>query len=291
MGDNINGPSLIRAPDWVDAPLGRFYLYFADHKGSYIRLAHAEAIEGPWTVHGPGSLDVAQSLFCATRPHVPGPPPDWARDGQDWLYPHVASPDVHVDEGSCQVRMYVHGLLPNGDQMTRVALSRDGLVFEVLPELLGPPYFRAFRYGGWWYAIAHPNLVLRSADGLTGFEAGPTPLEPRTRHTAVLVRGDMLHVFWTRTGDQPERIVHGTIDLRPEWRDWRLSDASEILRPEMAWEGADLPLRPSRPGAAETPENALRDPFVVADGARHYLCYAGAGEHGIGIAELVETSS
>lgn len=38
-GTNINGPSLIRVPDWVDDPLGRYYLYFADHKGSDIRLA------------------------------------------------------------------------------------------------------------------------------------------------------------------------------------------------------------------------------------------------------------
>jgi hypothetical protein len=26
----------------------RYYLYFADHKGDYIRLAYAEALMGPW---------------------------------------------------------------------------------------------------------------------------------------------------------------------------------------------------------------------------------------------------
>src|ERR1035441_4007062 len=31
LGDNINGPSLIRVPNWVDHPLGRYYLYFAHH--------------------------------------------------------------------------------------------------------------------------------------------------------------------------------------------------------------------------------------------------------------------
>ena len=39
IGPNIQGPSLIRVPDWVGDPLGRYYLYFADHKGTYIRLA------------------------------------------------------------------------------------------------------------------------------------------------------------------------------------------------------------------------------------------------------------
>ena len=44
LGPNIQGPSLIRVPGWVPNPLGRYYLYFADHKGSYIRLAYADAL-------------------------------------------------------------------------------------------------------------------------------------------------------------------------------------------------------------------------------------------------------
>ena len=47
---NIQGPSLIEVPDWVEDPLGRYYLYFADHKGLYIRLAYADNPLGPWTV-------------------------------------------------------------------------------------------------------------------------------------------------------------------------------------------------------------------------------------------------
>ena len=56
FGANIEGPSLIRAPDWLPGRLGRYYLYFADHKGDYIRLAYANRLKGPWTVHAPGSL-------------------------------------------------------------------------------------------------------------------------------------------------------------------------------------------------------------------------------------------
>ena len=47
MGGNINGPSLIRVPDWIERPLGAYYLYFAHHKGEYIRLAYADRLEGP----------------------------------------------------------------------------------------------------------------------------------------------------------------------------------------------------------------------------------------------------
>jgi hypothetical protein len=63
IGANIQGPSLIRAPDWVEGRLGRYYLYFADHKGRYIRLAYADDLLGPWTVHPPGSLQIEQSRF------------------------------------------------------------------------------------------------------------------------------------------------------------------------------------------------------------------------------------
>ena len=63
IGVNIQGPSAIRVPDWVAGRLGAYYLYFADHKGSYIRLAYADHPTGPWTVHPPGSLHLAQSGF------------------------------------------------------------------------------------------------------------------------------------------------------------------------------------------------------------------------------------
>ena len=291
MGDNINGPSVIEAPTWAGPALGRYYLYFADHKGTYIRLAHADRLEGPWRIHSPGCLDVADSLFCAERPAPPGPTPAWAEGGKDWLYPHVASPDVHVDRAERRIRMYFHGLLPDGTQLTRAAVSDDGLAFRALPELLGPPYFRAFRHGGWHYALAYRNVVVRSRDGVSRFERGPAPLDPATRHSAALVRGDDLHVFWTRLGEAPERIYHATLGhatmgLAGDWRDWRLSEPTEILRPEHQWEGSDLPLEPSGFGAVEGPVNQLRDPGVFEDGGRVFLFYSGAGESGIGLAEL-----
>src|SRR5262245_25405114 len=58
IGPNIQGPSLIRVPDWAPGRLGRYYLYFADHKGRYIRLAYADELLGPWRIHVPGSLQL-----------------------------------------------------------------------------------------------------------------------------------------------------------------------------------------------------------------------------------------
>ena len=71
MGDNLCGPSVIEVPKWVEGALGRYYLYFADHKGSYIRLAFADEVTGPWTMYEPGALDIAASFYPTETPPAP----------------------------------------------------------------------------------------------------------------------------------------------------------------------------------------------------------------------------
>jgi len=269
LGTNINGPSLIRVPAWVEKPLGKYYLYFADHNGKYLRLAYADRIEGPWKVHRPGTLQLSQSYFTD----------------------HIASPDAVVDEEKHQIRLYYHGR-SEGEavQHTRVALSRDGLNFQAVQEPVGrgSAYWRLFRSGDWWYALAMPGRLFRSRDGLTPFEPGPQlfPVRPTQVHNAVLVQGDSLCVLYTRAGDTPERILFSRILLKPDWSKWRSTPPEEVLAPETEWEGAKLPLMSGRIGALEGPVNALRDPALFQEGSKLYLLYAVAGESGIGIAEI-----
>jgi hypothetical protein len=276
MGSNIAEPSLIRVPDWVEGALGRYYLYFADHEGTYIRLAYADELTGPWKTYEPGTLRIEDSYFPTTCPPC---------SGAGELYAHVASPDVHVDEANRRFVMYVHGR-DVGRQVTRAATSTDGIHFEGRPGILGAPYFRVFEHAGWHYALAMPGIVYRSLDGLTGFEQGPTLFDPDMRHSAVLKRGNTLLVFYTRAGEAPEVIRLATIDLSGPWTEWRESESVEVLRPERSWEGADLPVEPSRRGSIDVPVNQLRDPAVYVEGDRVYMLYAVAGERGIALARL-----
>lgn len=300
IGHNIQGPSLIRVPDWVTDPLGRYYLYFADHKGSFIRLAYADELTGPWTVHRPGSLHLADSCFPAEDLTIDDE--TYARFERryasmlgdaspvdvrnDLLAAHIASPDVHVDHDRREIVMYFHGLVGFADQQTRVATSPDGLAFTADPELHGPSYFRCFRYDGWWYALAMPGRFFRSRDGRTGFEEGPTLFDSSMRHSAVRLVGRRLEVFFTRVGDAPERIVACSIDLAGDWSGWTATEAVEVLRPERPWEGGDRAAEPSRRGAVNEPVNQLRDPCIFEEDGRVLLLYATAGESGIGLAEL-----
>jgi hypothetical protein len=280
MGSNIAGPSLIRVPDWIEHPLGRYYLYFADHEGAYIRLAYADALTGPWTMHEPGTLRLDQSHFPTTCPPCARDRPNPAS-----AYAHIASPDVHVVDERREIVMYVHGR-DVGPQVTRAAVSTDGLSFEGRPEVLGRPYFRAFRHDGFVYALAMPGVMYRSRDGLTGFEEGPSLFDPNMRHSALLPRGNRLFVFWTERTAAPERVLMATIDLGGDWRTWTATTPVEVLRPERPWEGAGLPVEPSRGGAIEVPVNQLRDPAIFEEDGRVYLLYSVAGERGIGLAEV-----
>jgi len=300
IGPNIQGPSMIRAPDWIEGRLGDYYLYFADHKGRYIRLAYADNLLGPWRIHPRGSLQLEESCFLTEPPKVT--PEQLAQFearvkesgvviSHDLLLeittPHIASPDVHVDAPERRIVMYFHGLDAAGTQVTRVATSRNGIDFNAQPEVLGRPYMRAFRHDGMTYAMAMPGQFYRSKDGMHGFEPGPSLFNLNMRHSAVMKRSGELWVFWTQVGEVPERILLSRIDLTGDWHGWKESAPTEILRPERRWEGADAPLVPSVRSTAYGQVNQLRDPAIFEENGRVYLLYAVAGESGIAIAEVV----
>lgn len=277
-GQNINGPSLIRAPAWLTNRLGTYYLYFAHHNGKHIRLAYADQLTGPWKIYAPGTLQLTEAPGCRG---------------------HLASPDAHVDEERREIRLYFHGpARDGGGQRTFVAVSKDGLSFKAFAEPLGLFYFRAFRHDGWWYALAKGGVLHRSHDGLTPFERGPNPFpggelrrgdlnEPGPRHVALHRQGDVLWVYFSNIGDAPERILRSRLPLTGDWTTWRAGPPQEVLRPETKAEGNDLPIKPSVAGAMKGREHALRDPAIFEDHDRRvYLLYSVAGEAGIGIAAL-----
>ena len=302
IGANIQGPSLIKVPDWIENPLGAYYLYFADHKGRYIRLAYADDPLGPWRIHPPGSLRIEDSHFLTTPPILTEEEREALRTAEadreargvrlphdlvtEATTPHIASPDVHVDEAERRIVMYFHGLDGVRRQVSRVATSPDGIHFEARPEVLGLTYMRVFGYDGYTYAMAMRGQFYRSRDPLGGFQEGPRLFNPDMRHAALLRRGDLLYVFWTQVGHVPERVLVSTIDLSGDWSTWAESDPVEVLRPEYAWEGADAPLEPSMRSTAYGHVNQLRDPAIYQEDGRTFLLYAVAGESGIAIAEV-----
>lgn len=299
IGINIQGPAAIRVPDWLENPLGRYYLYFADHKGLYIRLAYADEVTGPWQIHEPGSLQIADSFFLPEPPVVSEERLNelvaarvargvkFSHDHVTELTtPHIASPDVVIDEANQRIVMYYHGLADVGLQFSRVATSTDGIHFVAEPENLGRSYMRAFAHDDMTYIMSMPGQFYRSRDGLTAFETGPRLFEPNMRHAALLKRGDTLYVFWTRVGDVPESIILSSINISEDWEQWQESEEVLVLSPERDWEGANSPLEASVRSSAYGLVNQLRDPALLIDGDDIYLFYAIGGESGIAVAKV-----
>ncbi|MFA4943784.1 MAG: hypothetical protein WC789_03670 [Lentisphaeria bacterium] len=286
FGNNICQPSILCVPAWVEHPLGKYYLYFGDHHGTYVQMAYADHLEGPWIIYEPGTLQLKET---------PG-------------LSHLGGTNMFVDDAAKEIRMYFYtdgrhfpaflnekpdwrcGLFRNF-----VALSKDGIHFTCQPVPLGHFFMRVFQHGGFFYGLSlipdsgfRPGelncIVSRSKDGLTPFESGPRML-PDCRHCALWVEGNTLYVVYTRFGEAPERIQVSTVDLSPDWTAWKASPPEILLEPEKDYEGVKLPLVPSTPGAVG-PVRQLRDPAIYEENGKRYLLYAVEGEQGIAIAEL-----
>ena len=266
LGQNINGPSVIKVPTWVKNPLGNYYMYFAHHHGKYIRMAYADSPTGPWTVYNPGALHLEAT--AAIR--------------------HIASPDVIIDEDAKTIRMYFHGPIPKEKQQkTFLSTSTNGLDFKASPTILGPSYFRVFKYRSAYHALVS-GTVYRSADGIRPFEMGSVVL-PNVRHSAVTLANDKLIILYSRKGDAPERILKSEVKLsNGSFENWKAGPPQEVLKPETTYEGVDLPIEKSTGGSSEGPVHQLRDPAILIDRNQVYLYYSIAGESGIAVAKLIK---
>ena len=319
---NINGPTMIRVPDWVEQPLGKYYLYFSHHKGDFIRMAYADLLEGPWTVYEPGVLSLQQSGFPVNQ--VPslsvlaGFAELWhnfsifiVRDTMLAIYqaldsdqerrkdrgltlsqtktPHIASPDIVVDNRNQRILMFFHGQRDSLSQITGIASSEDGVNFTATDKTVGAVYTRYFNYGDQHYLLSSPGILFRSDNILGPYTPRDKSLfEVNLRHAAVMLEGDYLTVAWSKVGEAPERILLSQVDLSaPNWNRWRATEAVELLAPELPWEGASLAPMPSLRGELISVANELRDPYLFVDSHnKKYLLYVGAGEQAIGIASL-----
>jgi hypothetical protein len=306
IGDNANGPTVIRVPGWVERPLGRYYMYFAHHSGMFIRLAYADSLRGPWTIHEAGVLKVENTAFYRPQPDPVDSPPG--------AYTHIASPEVYIDESRRRIVLWTHGMWTNGErwpeqraeaaawlrqrgyaQFTQAAESSDGLSFAARPSITRQSYLRVFRHQGVFYGMARLGQLLKAgADPLESFELGEspfrdTPYAGRIRHVALLEEGGVLHVYFSAIGDAPESILHTTIPLAGDWRAWRIGEVSEVLTPQAPYECLNLPNEKSAVGEIDRPARQLRDPAVFREGGRTYLFYTFCGEQGIAGAELTFT--
>jgi hypothetical protein len=326
-GKNINGPSVIRIPEWIPrkeraASEANYYMYFAHHKGRYIRLAWAAKIEGPWQLYntGKGIVDGERGVLDI---------------GSDRILPlenglsitkHIASPDVHVDNINRRIVMYFHspivyeGNRKRSNQVSFFATAPWGLDFSsgILPVPLSGSYLRVFEYKGALHGLTGAHYYLpHSTENPWPIPAGFHLLNDRlwkhqeaeflkfpsmnnesgdisssgkalVRHLAIYRKSSTLNIFFTMKGHSPERVFVTSVNLEQDCLPCAEAGTLpvEVLRAEELWEGSAVPPVPSTGGVEKHLANALRDPFIFEDGDKRYLFYVGGGEQAIGVARL-----
>ena len=159
--------------------------------------------------------------------------------------PHIASPDVHVDETNRRIVMYFHGLEGYAKQVTRVAFSSDGISFKAVETVLCPSYLRVVKTQKGLLGMTMPGDVYWPTAWDRGFAKVTRLFNPNFRHHALLSMRDWVFVFWTEVGEVPESIKVSLLEIG------NVSEHSEplhqgiLLKPELAWEGSEAPLEPS----------------------------------------------
>jgi hypothetical protein len=243
LGGNINGPTVIKVPEWVSAPLGRYYIYFAHHQGQYIRMAYADDILGPYTIYDGEVLTVVDTPYCG----------------------HIASPEIVIDDENRKIIMFYHGCgltdksQALSGQCTTYSESKDGLFFVSDNLYLVPSYLRVVKIGDNYFGstggpdrpvynfknsfraipekIAH---ICIKSEPFCKFDNGESiDVNYRMRHLCFdLESEDCLWIYYSNVCDEPERIKR--VCVNPE--DWSAEFYEEVLRPELEHEGVNEPL-------------------------------------------------
>ena len=276
---NICNPCLIEVPDWCDHKIGKYYLYYADHKGKYIKLAYSDNLYGNWKVKNEGVLNIDKFSDAIN---------------------HIASPEIFIDNLNKEIILYTHShSKSNQGQWTYASKSSDALNFEVVNNIpLAPFYFRIFKYNNYFYGITKGGGLWKSKNLFNKFEQRQNLFyrnrsletlhnyDGAIRHLCIIIENNTLIIFYSKIGDKPEKIYFSQLDLKIQDKNWFFDFEEELLRPKFNFEGADIKLKKSEPGDATEPENALRDPHVAKILNNYVLTYCVKGEFGIAIAEL-----
>jgi hypothetical protein len=262
--DNINGPCLIKVPEFIINPLGKYYLYFAHHKGKYIRMAYSDNILGPYKLYEPGTLHLSD---------ISG-------------YDHIASPDVIIDYMNSEIIMYYHCKYNNGKtpQSTFHAISKDGLnFFNPINNInILHPYFRYFKFKEQEYGIAMYGLsssILMKKNNNTWEVI--SKLLPKSRHTHVIVLKERIFILYSIVGDNPEHIMFCELIIHDDKIE--IINNMSLIFPQYSYEHMNIKSEPSQYGAEYKEVNQLRDPYIIEEDNILYIMYTVGGEQGIAL--------
>ena len=273
--DNVTGATVL---EWRSRLTGRriFQIYFAGHKARHIRLAESRELLGPYKLR---RFPIAMlTRFSRTRRG------------------HVSSPEIYYVGKKKYLITHAVPKHPEISQLSYISRLWFSRFTPKIKRLDLPSYARAFIHQGRHFVITragklfevNPKLEILRKTPISKrnlFEKNERDNGKHIRHPMVANIQGRLICFYTCIGDTPERVFASEI-LDLEGEKPYFSRPIEIIRPELPYEGADLPITPSTRGSAKRPVNQLRDPYFFTTENKSYLFYSVKGEFGIALCEI-----
>lgn len=176
----IDWPWIIRVDGFLDAPLGRYYLFFATDHGEAngrILLAYADELAGPWTYYGPVYQYNLTPGGSGTETETPAVIWDAPND-RFVMYHQQVGPT-----GAIAAQVTMRATSPDGITWTAGGIALDIPATNPWPAPGHTGYFRPFRVGDQWIAYSLLSgtsygarfALSYSRDGVK-FELDPRPL-------------------------------------------------------------------------------------------------------------------
>lgn len=164
-------------------------------------------INGPSAIRAPGALRLEASGIPAQFSGLNLPERFRNSITSGDLRPHDGSLEVHVDRARQRVVIHCRGLERDCAQITRRAVSKNGLGFIYQQPTGAGFYARVFERQGVGYVAVLVAWLYRSRDSGLSFPGRTGLGDPSARHVAFFPYEDLLFQILSRFGNAPERLL------------------------------------------------------------------------------------
>lgn len=264
-GLNINGPCLIKVPNFIKNPIGKYYLYFGHHCGQHIRLAYSDNIEHGYKIFEGGVLNISQI----------------------YGYDHLSSPEIIVNHETSEIELYYHCPYKHNKidpQSTFCARSNDGINFVSDKNMCFPyPYYRQFKHNNNIIGLAMEKIQNESHT-VVFYNNKTKKILKMSRHVSMFILNNTIYLLYSTVGNTPEHIQICQLLIHED--NCYTVNESSLFFPTLEYETSGKKPTQSKYGMSNG-ICELRDPYAYIEDTDIYILYTVGGEKGIAIAKFI----
>lgn len=160
-------------------------MYFSHHKGEYIKMAYSDSINGRWTIYNDKILSLKNSTLITYRTTQSNLKDVFNHNNSNETFallsqldfkknntsvdsndPHIASPEIIINNESKEIVMFFHGMVSGNIQKSKIAISKDGLNFNAKSKILTGPYLKLVEYKNSYLGISMSGVFYKFSKNL-----------------------------------------------------------------------------------------------------------------------------